>query len=204
MGSRWWHCLALMCFAAAAHSNQVLLKGPALPALVLRGRGVPCSATSYLTTHMLPSIYYSTLYCQCCPNISHSVHAAERVYDRIWGRGKSETGSVTQWKDTCWERKHMPPFFFCEPTGSTHRRPTVGLLHTQRWLSSKQWPTEIDVLLRQRLVHIHPSLRQSHLGRLVLPGAPSSWCGSRSRDKTSLLENHCGEISAENHPQLLR
>lgn len=150
----------------------------------------------------------------CHPNISHSVHAAAitavcvslNMRERKVREGQfcSVEGHVLR------ERKHMSPFFFflwnfCEQKGSTHRRLAVDLLHTQWWLSAKQWVTEIDMLL-QRLVHIHP-LHQSHLGRLVLPRSASPLVRIQSGCFSWIKMKYqpCNQlITAESNNNLLR
>lgn len=143
-------------------------------------------------------------FCGCCGNyssmciIEYEREESKRRAVLLSGRARAKR-----------EETHVSFFFFlwnfCEQKGSTHRRLAVDLLHTQWWLSAKQWVTEIDMLL-QRLVHIHP-LHQSHLGRLVLPRSASPLVRIQSGCFSWIKMKYqpCNQlITAESNNNLLR
>lgn len=174
MGSRWQHCAALMRLCGFQQLIQIkCFSGDwsCQPCGELSSwkKGVPSGHILFDDAFAAKHLFHFGNVFPCWPNISHAASAD----DRIWGRGKWDFYSVEG--HMLRERKHMPLFLFAmnlfsfESKRVAHGRLPVDLLHTQWWLSAKQWGTEIDMLLR--LVHIHPSITQSHLGRLVLPAS---------------------------------
>lgn len=158
-----------------------------------RAQASSSSITGRRRSHTVPQLFHNTFISlsqiQC-----HQRHYLSYFFStRLWlgwclGRGKWKKGRNMWWKWTSWEkgRKHVlfyESFFFKH----THRLSAYTVT-----TECQTMETEIDMFL-QWLAHKHPSL-QSHLGRLVLPGAPCS-CLAQG--------NKFNLISAENNQQLL-
>lgn len=132
MGSRWQHCLVLICFTAT-HSNQLFLQGLMLPAPYYKKKGVPsdhrlfdsisCQAfiPFWKCVAMTPKQFPFNLSCNyrsmCITETERGKWKGGAVL--LSGRTRAES-----------EETHVPffpyeSFFFCEQKGSKHWRLAV-------------------------------------------------------------------------------